>query len=194
MSDVCLRCGLPMAGERGSAVTLHGEAGVQHARCAAFYRGTATHYRKAPMQAQMQEIYSHDWGDGVVFAFNITNLRWRALAGGRKIIDVVVDTPQIPGLMAARSMAPADALHVYDRRTRAGTWDDPGLLVYHPDRGGSLMVDGNHRYVARSFVGVPTMRFYLFEYDELGPDVIKGVDLAYLNAHDKADPTWRPQL
>ena len=191
MFDVCLRCGnriLP--GQAKSAVTLHGEQGHQHAACGDYHRGTNVHYRHEPWSKARQEVYSHDWGDGKTFVFNVSSLRWRAIHGQRETITLDIDLTQLEGMMKAREMTPEHAMAVVARRVAQGTFDDPGILVYHPHRGGSLIVDGNHRYVGRAMVGERTMRFYVFDYSEMGFDVLEGVDPSLIERFTVTDTRW----
>lgn len=65
-----------------------------------------------------------------------------------------------------------------------------GILVYHPHRGGSLIVDGNHRYVARAMRGEQTMRFYMFDYSEMGSDMLSNVDPSLIERFSVTDTRW----
>lgn len=181
LSETCFRCGAPVPAMTGREACYKGSRVWQHAACADYYRGTSVHYQDLPALLAPCEVYSHDFGDGTTMAFFVTGLRWRMFrqeGGVRR--DLPIQAHELPAMRAAREMTIEDAFAVRARRLDRGTWDDPGIAIFMEDRGGSMIVDGNHRYMARGLLGETTMRFHIFHINEVMEHILINPDLDFM--------------
>lgn len=106
------------------------------------------------------QVFSHiDDEDGTERHFHIPKLQQLAdqRLPGVELVEFEIIEPHVQFIITNRGI---DEYHVNERLKNADL-DQPGLMCSWPD-GSQLVVDGNHRYVARFRRGKPFMAFWVF--------------------------------
>jgi hypothetical protein len=104
------------------------------------------------------QVFTHvDDDDGTERHFHIPKLLQLIHEPGVELAEFDIIEPHVDFVMANRGV---DEYHVNERLKDADL-EQPGLMCNWSD-GSKLVVDGNHRYVARFRRGKPFMSFFVF--------------------------------
>jgi predicted protein tyrosine phosphatase len=102
------------------------------------------------------QIFSHRDDDGTTRHFHIIALKATIQAGNAVLAELPVDAQQVAFTTANRSL---DETHIKERISDEYL-NEPGIICLFADDS-HLIVDGNHRYVKRARLGLPTMLFWM---------------------------------
>ncbi len=106
---------------------------------------------------RMDQAFMHIDDDGVVRHFNATALFEWAVLTAQEVCEIPIDREQAAWIVKNNGVEPSRLAAITHRML-----DDPLLLARFPDDS-SIMVDGNHRYVAAVAAGRQTIKAYIID-------------------------------